>query len=300
MAKPTPRRRSSRHGWLPITLLAVLGLGAVAGTLYVLGNGQWPWAVKAQTAAAQGDHDQDGKRPYPRAARSLPAFTAIQVEHLIDPKSGDPLVVRLDPAEAQKKGILDAKQILGRVLRDDREAGYVFTEKDFLPVGSPDSWTAAIPSGHSGLTVTAEQVPTLRGLKRYDRVALVAAGDVRAAGSAARNGGLTADMQRIEAEGRAFDAPTRVLVDGAIVIVPMGADKRGAAGASLAVPSEQYDTVLAAIRKGADITAVVQSGNPLVPAAPLPKADVAPPTNEIRVNNGGKAETVVLPGDKGN
>jgi hypothetical protein len=294
MAQLTTRRRSSRPGWLPILLLGVVGVGVVLGTLYLLNDGHMPWT--AQAKSPEDDPAHAGLKPYPRAARAIPAFTAVRWEHLIDPKTQKPHVVWLDPKDAGERGLLDTKQVLGRVLRDDRVAGYAFTEKDFLPAGSQDSWTSAIPAGMSGLTVTAAQVPGLRGLKRWDKFRLVAAADVSASAPTPRGVNVPADLQRQTAENVAFSAPTRVLVENGVVINPMPEGRTSTRDeVAVAVPNAQYDELLSALARNAEITCLAQSGNPLVPSAPLPKADTAPEPERLIINNGGKTETILLP-----
>jgi hypothetical protein len=182
------------------------------------------------------------------------------------------------------------------VLRDDHKAGYGFTERAFLPAQSQESWTAAIPEGMSGVQVSADQVPSLRGLRRYDRFVLVAAAEVRSAPAAARsNAYVPTDVRREAAEASAFHAPTRVVVDDAVILVPISGTP-GARGqqAAIAVPNEQYAELMAALAKQVEVTVLAKSGNPLVQAAPLPEPEAPPQPLEIRVVNGGKVETILL------
>ncbi len=294
MAQHTPRRRTSRLGWLPLTLLVLLGAGAAVATLYFLGDGKLPWQ---QSAAAKAEVDRAGKKPYPRAARNVPAFQHVTLDYLLDPKSGEPLVVWLEPEKAKERGLLETSQVLGRVTKADKRGGYVFTEADFLPAGSPASRTAAIPAGMHGVTITAAQVPTMRGLKAGDSFILVAAASAKPAPLGPRGSAVSPEAQRQAAESAAFVAMTRRIVDGGLVIEAMPDTGKGSPKDEtfVAVPDAQYGDLVSALNNGIEITCLAQSTNPLVQASPLPEPQRPQAPEQITIVNGDETRTVVLP-----
>lgn len=291
MSQPNPRRRSSGQKWLPIAVLALVIVGAAIGTYALLNEGRMPWSSQAQAKAAE---DRAGKKPYPRAMRQIPAFTAVSLEHIVDEK-GEPRVTWLDPAKAEASGLLDTSAVLGRVTKADKRPGYGFTEADFLPKGSPASKTAAIPAGMVGVPITAQQIPTLRGLKANDRFVLVAAADPFSGPLAPRGTSIAPDVQQREAERKAFDAMTRRIVEGGLVIQAIPDAKTNSKDpAFVAVPAAQYDELLAALNNGVEITALAESTNPTVDAVPLPDPVAPAPVERITIQNGDQKKTVIL------
>ncbi|MBL8861925.1 MAG: hypothetical protein JNK02_07920 [Planctomycetes bacterium] len=294
MPQNQSRRRTSGTKWIPVAVLVVVVAGAALGTYALLNDGRMPWSAETR-AQAQASEDRQGKRAYPRALRSIPAFTAVTHTDLFDAK-GEPLVSWLDPERAKESGILDAKEVLGRVTKAPKNSGYVFTESDFLPKGSPASPTAAIPDGMVGVQVTASQVPSLRGLKANDRFALVAAADPYAGAVAPRGTPVPADVQRLAHEQKKFGGVTRRLVEGGIVIVPMPDAKSSSKDpAFVAVPIDQHADLLSALNNGLEITVLAESRNPNATVERLPDPAPPVPIETITIQNGEKKETIVLP-----
>ena len=290
----TKPRRTSRLGWLPVTLLVLVGVGIVAASVYLLNGSRWPWQ-KSPEALAQSERDPSLK-PYPRAIRNIPAFTAVSLEHLIDMQTQQPLVAWLKPEEAEARGLLPTKAVVGRVVKAEKRAGYGFTEGDFLPEGSPASRTAAIPPGMHGVSITANQIPTLRGLKANDRFVLVAAADPYSA-KTPKGTQVDPSVMAQSAEDKAFRAMTRRIVEGGVVIQRMPDSKNMSPKdeAFVAVPDAQYDQLLSALNNGIEITAMAESTNPLVQVVPLPEPQKAEPVERLTIQNGDVSETIVLP-----
>lgn len=295
MAQTHTRKRSSGKKWIPVTLLVIVIVGAALGSYALLNEGRMPWNTKAQ-AQAKAAENNAGKKPYPRATRDIPAFTAVSIEHLVDEKN-EPRVTMLEPEKAAASGLLDSAAVLGRVTKGPKRAGYGFTEADFLPKGSPASRTAAIPAGMVGVAITAAQVPTLRGLKANDRFVLVAAADPYAPKNTSRNTTVSPEVLQQAAVSKAFDAMTRRIVEGGVVIEAM-IDAKGSAKdpAFVAVPAAQYDDLLSALNNQMEITALAESRNPTVAVTPLPEPVAPTPVERITIQNGDAKETVVLPG----
>lgn len=294
MSQTNTRRRSSGKKWIPITVLVVAVAGAALGTYALLNDGRMPWTAETQ-AQAKAQEDRVGKRAYPRAMRAIPAFTAVTMEDFVDEK-GEPRVTWLAPEQAKAKGMLETGEVLGRVTKADKRMGYAFTEADFLPKGAPASRTAAIPAGMVGVSISAQQIPTLRGLKANDRFVLVAAADPYSGALAPRGAVVAADAQHREAERKAFDALTKRIVEGGVVIQGIPESKANAKDpAFVAVPQAQYDELLSALNNGVEITALAESTNPTVEVTPLPTPVPQAPPERITIQNGNETKTIVLP-----
>lgn len=295
MPQSNARQRSSaKRTWIPVTILVVVIVAAGIGTYAVLNDGRMPWTTKAEVQA-KAQEDRAGKKAYPRALREVPAFTAVTLEHLVDEK-GEARTVWLEPEKAAASGLLETSAVLGRVTKGTKRPGYGFTEHDFLPKGSPASRTAAIPSGMTGVQITAAQIPTLRGLNANDRFILVAAADPYKGALAPRGSAIAPDVERRTAEERAFQAMTRRIVEGGVVIVAMTDAKATSKDpAFIAVPMAQYADLLSALNNQIEITALAESSNPTVAAVPLPDPVPPAPVERITIQNGDKQQTTVLP-----
>jgi hypothetical protein len=186
-------------------------------------------------------------------------------------------------------------------MKSEKRAGYGFTENDFLPEGSPASRTAAIPPGMHGVTITAGQIPTLRGLRANDRFVLIAAADPYAGPMAPKGSHVDPGVQLQNAEDKAFRAMTRRIVEGGLVIQRMPDSKNMSPKdeAFVAVPDSQYDQLLSALNNGIEITAMAESTNPLVQVVPLPEPQKAEPVERLTIQNGDVSETIVLPAKGG-
>ena len=75
----------------------------------------------------------------PTSAMEIPAHTRIRRDHLWDRANARISVVYLPPRAVTKEMLLNITQIIGRVLDSEKEPGYVFTDADFLPRGTPVS-----------------------------------------------------------------------------------------------------------------------------------------------------------------
>ncbi len=294
MSQQNPRRRSSGKKWIPIAVLVVVIVGAGLGTYALLNQGRMPWSGQAQ---AKADQDRAGKKAYPRATKTIPAFTSVSLEHFADEK-GQPNVILLEPDKAKAAGLLEATQVLGRVTKGDKRPGYGFTENDFLAKGSPASRTAAIPAGMVGVQVTAAQIPTLRGLKANDRFVLVAAADPYSGAIGPKGAAIPSDVSRQAHLEKSFSAVTRRIVEGGVVIQAMTDAKANTKDASfIAVPSGQYDELLSALNNQVEITALAESTNPTVAIVPLPEPEPPAKVESITIQNGDQKQTIVLPTD---
>jgi len=95
------------------------------------------------------------------------------------------------PDQIPKGAILDPGQIAGRVLNHDKPVGYLFTEKDFFPKGTPAGVTAGVPAGKRSFVFAADKVLGITSLRQGDHFDILAAVDleVKRAGGPGAVGG---------------------------------------------------------------------------------------------------------------
>jgi len=77
-----------------------------------------------------------GLIPFPAAAVGVKAFSRITAHDLAEPLTGELRQYYFKPDATSEKWIGSVSDLLGRVVRRDIDAGYIFSENDFLP---PDS-----------------------------------------------------------------------------------------------------------------------------------------------------------------
>jgi hypothetical protein len=117
--------------------------------------------------------------------------------------------------------------IWGRVLDHDKPAGFVFTERDFLPRGTREGIVAGIPAGKRAIRVEADKVEGLFGLRPGDRFDLVATLPIDTsrggAGQAFNVGGVYGQQMALQARLSNWQkqATVRVMVQNGVVVQPM-------------------------------------------------------------------------------
>jgi|GEM_PF-6298892 len=153
--------RQSGGLWsLAFVFIALSGVAAVA-TLWATGF----FATEATVS-------REGQVAFPALARPVPAFEAVTREDLIDPATGQLKVMWLSEEQVGRGPLRDLSKILGRVLKRDKQAGYVLTEADFLPRGSRPGVTGGAPPGTMVIAVEAERIRGLEQLRPGDRFAV--------------------------------------------------------------------------------------------------------------------------------
>ena len=203
------RRRSS---WitrlaLPVGMVAFAALGA--GLVYVV-------TERMQGEAPRlGGPPPPGSTAVPILARPLPAFTQIELEHLVDPATGGLAAVHIPAESILDSTITSPRALVGRVLARDKAPGQVFSEGDLMPPGTRPGLVAGIPPGKRAVHLETARVSGVRALRRGDRFDLVASG--RARGASGRPGNTRG---RPVVENGVVVEPTRVrrsLTDGVVV-----------------------------------------------------------------------------------
>ncbi len=200
----------------------------------------------------------DGHVAVPVASAPLPAYTAIQLDHLVNPQTGSLSVVYLPEGTLLPGTVGDAKSLLGRVLARDKDPGRVFREDDLLPAGTRAGLVAGIPAGKRALRIDASKVNGIIGLRRGDRFDLVATRRHRGARPSVGGASLGPRAQVHE-----------VVIDGAVV-EPLAQrqlpDARGAGRVVqemvIAVAPEEVPLLTEALEVASRIDCVPRSGHP--------------------------------------
>jgi Flp pilus assembly protein CpaB len=191
----------------------------------------------------------------PVAAARLPAYTELQLEHLVDPQTGALAAVYLPEGSILESTIVRPDALLGRVLAAEKPPGRVFTEDDFLPPGTRPGLVAGIPPGMRAMRVEANAVGGLVGLAAGDRFDVVASFP---AGARAGGGGRGAAQARVQT----------VVSDGVVVqplatrAVPAARDAQVVQEIVIAVAPEEVPQLAEALAVDARLDCVPRSGRP--------------------------------------
>jgi Flp pilus assembly protein CpaB len=259
------RRAAPRRGglaWLAFAApLAALVVAAGVG-LALLG-----WALGWLAPAADAEPEvPPGMVAVPAAAVAIPTYTRIGLQHLVDPRTGAPSAVFLPEGSLLPETLVDARQIVGRVLAAEKAPGQLFAERDFFPPGTREGLVAGIPPGKRALRVDARKVNGLAGLGRGDRFDLVATVDLAGGG----RGAMRPQASRSGVLGPLGTAARVVLVaEDAAVVQPLAT--RSVAGATravvveemvIAIDAEEVPLFTEALHAGAQIDCVPRSGRP--------------------------------------
>ena len=172
MAVNYPRSRGSSLGSIILIggTFLLLGASGVLGTLYALGV-PLPYLNRVEKAEKP---NREGQIPVLVAGRTIPAYARVTRDDIFDIKTNTFSTVWLRQQDIRPEMILDFNQVMGRVVRQEKKAGFAFTEKDFFPVGTQPGITAAIPPGKRSFVFEAEKVQGMASLKPGDHFDIVA------------------------------------------------------------------------------------------------------------------------------
>jgi len=106
---------------------------------------------------------------FPAAAVSIQAYRPITAQDLAEPLTGELRQYYFKPNAVSDDWIGSVGDLLGRVVRRDIDAGYIFTEDDLLPKGAPSGISGGIPAGRMAMTIATETVAGLAELSRGNR-----------------------------------------------------------------------------------------------------------------------------------
>jgi Flp pilus assembly protein CpaB len=234
-----------------------------------------------QPAIASGP--PPGSVAVPVLALPLPAYTQVQLEHLIDPSTRELAVVYLPEGSLLDETLRDPAPILGRVLARAKSAGRVFSEADFLPLGTRPGLVAGVPPGMRAMRLEAERVLGVAELRQGDALDLVATA-ASASGAAAP---LGAPAGRV-----------RTVAHDAVIVEPVAARPRARGAIEevvIAVAAHEVALVAEAIAVGSRLDAIPHSGRP--GGEPEGPAHVAAGVHYVDEIAGGRRTTVAVPGE---
>jgi hypothetical protein len=216
------RRRSS------IWRAPIVAAGAMAMVSVTLVIAWWFGLLDLSRFRAAPLRSTAGLVAVPTPARTIPAFTKVNRDHMWDPAKREFTFIYLPPQAVTREMLVNQVDVLGRVLDHDKPAGYVFTESDFLPKGTREGVVAGIPAGKRAIRVPADKVEGLYGLRVGDRFDLVAtlAIDGARGGSPAQAfnfGGLYGQQLALQARLSNWQkqATVRVMAQNGVVVEPM-------------------------------------------------------------------------------
>ena len=281
-------------------MLAIVGmlLGAAAATvkmLAVAGIIVLPWSKPPEPS-------HEGEILVPFSARHVPAFNRIMREDLLADVQHGVWNVRWVPKGALPPGaLIEQSKIIGRVMNHDKQPSYVFTEADFMPVGTRPGLVAGIPPGKRSLTIEASKIPGLHGLSIGDRFDMLAT--MKLDKSHPANGKGPPPSKEPE---------VRVLVNNGMMISPIrmraaptttnsliGGQRNSTKPVEevvIAIDPNEIAELTAAMTLEAAITCVARSGNPDdEPDSITPGLPPAPPPTTIEAVRGNKSETLYFP-----
>lgn len=151
------RQRKFPWFWVGLALFALLGTAAV----FSVGNG---WLLSPVKKAV---NKNEGKVAVPGSFRQLPAYKKVAREDLD--------WIYMDPDHIPPQVLGRLSDVLGRVLQEEKPAGYVFTESDFAPKGTRPGISAGIPAGKRAFTLDVSAINGARVMNSGDNIDLVAA-----------------------------------------------------------------------------------------------------------------------------
>ena len=224
----------------------------------------------------------------PVCARSIPAYTMVTRDFLMNPKTGQFVLVWKPPTLVPKGVITEISRIRGRVTAHEKLAPYYFYENDFLPEGTRPGIVGGTPEGKRAITLDASKLKGVHGLKEGDHVDMLASIPVDMPGAGHSNSGQfgtkvvsTPDVALLPKRSL-----VRPLVQDGVVVTPVTLRNMPISSSSLmqgttthtvpvqeivlAVDPEEVAPLAEAMDLKYEITCVARSGRPASAASPSP------------------------------
>ena len=212
--RPRQRRRSSSLGlWIGMPMFLLLTAGVAVGTLLATGIMPWPWAEAGPSGPPPGSV------AIPAAARPIPAYTAVKLEHLVDPNTAQIKWMYLPEESVPPEAILSPTEIVGRVMKRDKSPGYAFQEAEFLPTGTRSGVVGGIPPGKRAMTLDASRIGGIHALRAGDHLDLLASAPIDEKKFRGEHAGLL--QARNLASSAVGQADVRVIVHDGVIVSPV-------------------------------------------------------------------------------
>ena len=284
--------RSTTSSRGPLLALLVLAGGAVGAGAHLATGGEIPLPFSDRTLSLAGKQaeaavDMSGYVQVPISGRVIPAYSKLVREDVIHPKTQKLATYPLRKDAVPDNVITDLKVLLGRVLAKEKPAGYVFTESDFLEVGTRPGITAGIPAGKRAFRCDVSRINGLFGLNpgdRFDLVATLPIDDKPAQSQLQKFGGTYGPALALQSsfQNLTKQATVEVLVQSGVVVEAVDTRAIPVSSSSLtsgqvtrtkpiqeiviAIDPEEIAPLTEALAVEAEVTAWARSGRPDDPA----------------------------------
>jgi hypothetical protein len=291
------------------------GLLVVAGVMATL-------AISGHLPFWRRPIDHTGMIPVPICARTIPPYTRVTREFLVNPATGEMANYWFHPDKLPKGVITDVHNVLGRVTARQKDVAYVFSEDNFLPEGTRPGMVAGVPPGKRAITIDIGKLEGVFGLQvgdRFDLVASIPIDKLSSFGGADWNRVAVSELavsppsssaqNGSHNQGKSQRTETRMLAREALVVSPVTIRNKPIVSSTLmqgtsvrtvpvqeiviAVAEDEVAPVTDALGLSLEINCVAHSGRPNDLAPAVPPGMVPVPT----VGRAIAAYTQVMPGD---
>ena len=275
--------KPGKRGYATRSKLFALGPGMITAIVVVVAVGAlWVFAVIDPIRWFMGNPEDShsGQIAVPVSGMPIPAFNRISRDHLWNGNTGTFSVLYLRPDQVSPEIIRLQSKIIGRVMDHDKPPGYVFTESDFLPLGTKPGLVAGIPAGKRAMRVPTEQIGGLVGLVIGDRFDLISTMPITASAGGLESGGLYGKQLELQASLSNWQkqATVRVIVQRGLIVEPSSTRMVSTSSSSLmngattrtkptqeaviAVSPSEVALLAEALAVGATISCIPRSGRP--------------------------------------
>ena len=232
--------------------------------------------------------DHTGMIPVPICARTIPPYTRVTREFLVNPATGEMAQYWFHPDKLPKGVITDVHSILGRVTARQKDVAYVFSEDNFLPEGTRPGMVAGVPPGKRAMTIDIGKLEGVFGLQvgdRFDLVATIPVDKLSSFGGADWNR-VAVSVRPVAARDGNTKSQTndaRTLARDAVIVSPVTVRNKPIVSSTLmqgtsvrtvpvqeivvAVAEDEVAAITKAVDLGVPITCVAESGRPPSQAA---------------------------------
>ena len=303
------QRRSAAGFWLGLVLIVLVGGSGIVGVMTMMGIGPWtstaedsfvvripinarpiPAYQKVQREdlinPATGAFEFQEVRPKSAIGMSITGISTDNTPvdgHVEDVKNLDGAVVfvvagrDVPQSNTMELGgaLMSTRDIIGRVLRDDKRIGRGFRESSFFPQGTPEGIAGATPPGMKAITLDATKLTGIHGLNSGNRLDLIASMPVGDTPSQTAPAGLITSKQSSKKNSA---TEPQLLARNALLLRPVTIRNETSTAASLTqgkrqVNEPKYEVAIAimpddliqlqnALDKGLKITCVAASMQP--------------------------------------
>jgi Flp pilus assembly protein CpaB len=175
---------------------------------------------------------------------------------LIDRRTREQRFIHVPVEGLEERGIVvNAAEMLGRVLKDDKPAGEVFLREELAPLGTPQGLAGALPEGRRSFSLDAAKLEGASLLRRGDHIDIMAS--------------IALQLPKSVQSFQAISGKTqiKVIVNDAVVLAPVGAPETQTPTAAgevqreliLGVQPEEVPLLAQALSLNAGLRAVFRS-----------------------------------------